>query len=160
MNWSGLQTTLFLVDSAQNAPHPLFYKGKWWSADPVIYRGSEMGGQLSSSGHANNALLQLQNHTLPRNLSQNNSAGPTAVGAGGETSKREPWAPALSGTNSAGLKARRRFHRYETGSTPRRPHQDPWSPRPSEWTARGHCWTPWGFENDRPPSQPTRVCDL
>ena len=55
---------------------PFFYEGKLWSADPVIYRGSEMGGQLSSSGHAKNALLQLKIRTLPRNLSQNNSAGP------------------------------------------------------------------------------------
>ena len=56
-----------------------------------------MGGQLSSSGHAKNALLQLQIHILPRYLSQNNSAGDRAVGPGGETSKREPWAQALSG---------------------------------------------------------------
>ena len=93
VNWSGLQTPLFLVDSAQNAPHPLFYEGKWWSADPVIYRGSEMGGQLSSSGHAKNALLELQIHTLPRNLSHNNSAGPLPVGAGGVNHLKENPGP-------------------------------------------------------------------
>ncbi len=54
---SGLQTPLFFEDSAKNAPHPLFYEGKRGSADPVIYRGSEMGGELSSSGHAQNALF-------------------------------------------------------------------------------------------------------
>ena len=90
VNWSGLQTSLFLVDSAQNAPHLLLYEGKPWSADPVIYRGSEMGGKLSSSGHAKNALLEMQIHTLPRNLSQNNFAGPSAVGAGGKPLKENP----------------------------------------------------------------------
>ena len=87
---SGLRTPLFVEDSAKSAPHLLFYEGKRGSADPVIYRGSEMGGQLSSSGHAKNALLELQIHTLPRNLSQNNSAGPSAVGAGGKPLKENP----------------------------------------------------------------------
>ena len=57
---SGLQTPLFVEDSAKSAPHPLFYEGKRGSADPVIYRGSEMGGALSSSGHARNALFLLK----------------------------------------------------------------------------------------------------
>ena len=44
----------------------LFYERKRGSADLVIYRGSEMGGPLSSSGHAKNALVQLRIHTFPR----------------------------------------------------------------------------------------------
>ena len=57
-----------------------------------------MGGKLSSSGHAKNALVQLTVYTLPGYLSQNNFAGPTAVGAGQKQLKENPgWARVLSG---------------------------------------------------------------
>ena len=59
-----------------------------------------MGGKLSSSGHAKTALVQLQIQTSPHNLSHNNSAGPLPVETGGNKTKREPWARALSGKNT------------------------------------------------------------